>query len=96
MKSMFRKLYHLLSFEERKNALILLFMILFMAVFDVIGVASIAPFIAVLTNPEVILTNPILSELHNMLGFEKAEVENLDSDGFLFFLGTSSICAGPT
>ena len=62
-------------------------MILFMAVFDVIGVASIAPFIAVLTNPEVILTNPILSELHNMLGFEKAEVENLDSDGFLFFLG---------
>ena len=87
MKSMFRKLYHLLSFEERKNALILLFMILFMAVFDVIGVASIAPFIAVLTNPEVILTNPILSELHNMLGFEKAEVENLDSDGFLFFLG---------
>ena len=87
MKSMFSKLYYLLSFEERKNALILLVMILFMAIFDVIGVASIAPFIAVLTNPEVILTNPILSELHTMLGFEKAEVGNLDSDGFLFFLG---------
>ena len=84
---MLRKLYSLLSKKDKKNAFLLLIMILFMALFDVIGVASIAPFIAVLTNPEIVLTNPILSKVHSFFGFSSADIGNLQTDGFLFLLG---------
>ena len=40
----------ILSPPERKQVFYLLIMVLFMALLDVVGVASIMPFIAVLTN----------------------------------------------
>ena len=46
----FKKLLYLLSSYERKRAILLLGMILVMAFLDMLGVASIMPFIAVLTN----------------------------------------------
>ena len=49
----------LLSKGEQKNALLLIFLILIMALLDMIGVASILPFMAVLTNPGIIETNVI-------------------------------------
>ena len=56
----FKKLFLILSPLERKQAWYLLFMIIIMALFDMLGVASIMPFIALLTNPEIIETNAIL------------------------------------
>ena len=55
----FKKILFLLSPSERKNASLLLLMILFMALLDCIGVASILPFVAVLTNPDIIQNNII-------------------------------------
>ena len=49
-----KKLLYLLSSYERRRAMLLLTMILFMALLDMLGVASIMPFIAVLTNPEIV------------------------------------------
>ena len=58
-----KKILFLLSAEERKSAVFLSFMILLMAVIDVIGVASILPFMTVLVNPNLIETNLILINL---------------------------------
>ena len=50
----FKNLLSLLDSKERKNASILIIMIILMALIDLIGVASILPFVAVLTNQSLI------------------------------------------
>lgn len=75
-----RKILDLLSPRERRNAALLLLMILVMALLDVVGVASIMPFIAVLANPGVIQSNPKIALVYQFLGFSSPEY-------FLFFLG---------
>jgi ABC-type multidrug transport system fused ATPase/permease subunit len=55
----------ILSPYERKRAFILLIMILIMAILDVIGVASILPFITVLANPGIIEDNIVLKYIYN-------------------------------
>ena len=49
-----KKLLFLLTPHEQKKAGLLLILILIMALLDMIGVASILPFMAVLTNPSFI------------------------------------------
>ena len=53
----------LLTNHERKRAVLLFFMVLIMAFLDMIGVASILPFMAVLTNPSFIETNLFLNKI---------------------------------
>ena len=80
----FKKIFDLLSHRERRQVFYLLILILFMALLDVIGIASIMPFIAVLTNPDLIETNILINKLFNyanLLGVETNEQ-------FLFTLGT--------
>ena len=59
----FKKLLFLLTTHERKRACLLLLLILMMALLDMIGVASILPFMAVLTNPSLVDTNLFLNFL---------------------------------
>jgi ATP-binding cassette, subfamily B, bacterial PglK len=75
-----KKLLDLLSSRERKRATLLLCMILFMALLDMLGVASIMPFMAVLMNPQLVETNSVLASFYNIFGFT-------DQQSFLFFLG---------
>jgi len=49
-----------LSPAERKRAYLLVFLITVMALFDMLGVASIMPFMAVLASPELVQTNVLL------------------------------------
>ncbi len=58
-----KKFLYLLSHQERKRAYLLMVMILIMALLDMLGVASIMPFIAVLSNPELIETNVMLNKM---------------------------------
>ena len=60
-----KKILFILSPAERKRAGLVLVMILIMAFLDMLGVASIMPFMAVLANPEVIETNAILHAAYN-------------------------------
>ena len=80
MFDVIRKVLALLSPSERRQAFLLLGMILVMALLDVVGIASIMPFMAVLANPEVVETNVYLNTAFVNLGFD-------DSERFLFFLG---------
>lgn len=77
------KLLDLLSPSERKRAGVLMAMMLVMALLDMLGVASILPFIAVLANPALVETNPILSRAYQFT----ANVGVTSVDEFLFLLG---------
>ena len=84
----FKKLLFLLNSNERKRAGFLLVMIIIMALLDMIGVASILPFMAVLTNPGLIETNLILEsmfQISNMFGVENSQ-QFLFALGFLVFV----------
>lgn len=77
------KFLDLLSPPEHKRAALLLGMILTMALLDMIGVASIMPFMAVLANPELVETNALLSAAYSASGrFGVTTTEH-----FLFVLG---------
>ena len=72
----FKKLILILSPYERKRAWYLLFMIIIMALIDMLGVASIMPFIALLTNPEIIETNEILKFAYLKGSFLELKMKN--------------------
>lgn len=75
-----RKLLSLLTPDERRQGYLLLLMVVFMAFLDMLGVASIMPFMSVLSNPEVVASNAYLAAVFNWLGFSSPE-------SFLTFLG---------
>ena len=77
-----RKFRDLLDARERRNAMILLIMILATGVMETLGVASIMPFLSVLSNPEAIQKSSYLSRVYQGLGFSS-------TDRFLFFLGVA-------
>ena len=78
-----KKILFLLSTDDRKKASLLLLMILFMAAIDVIGVASILPFMSVLVNPSLIETNFLLIRM-----FEFFKVYGVETNQqFIFVLG---------
>ncbi len=75
-----QKFLELLSPSEQKRALLLLCMVVVMALLDVIGVASIMPFMAVLANPQLIESNSVMRYVYVTLGFNGRQ-------DFLFALG---------
>ena len=78
-----KKILLILSIAERKRAGLVLAMILIMAFLDMLGVASIMPFVAVLANPEIVETNVILNAAFNashILGVSTVQQ-------FMFMLG---------
>ena len=78
-----KKVLDFLTVQEQKKALVVMLLILFTSFMDILGVASILPFIAVLANPEMINTNPLFEhvyKLSNLIG-----ISNVTQ--FLFFLG---------
>ena len=78
-----KKLIFFLSSKERRSALMLLIFSLLTALIDTLGIASIMPFIAILTNLSLIETNSILNQVY--LFANKYGVENKNE--FIFFLG---------
>lgn len=79
----FKKSIYLLTPRERRNAFLLIIMIVIMAILEMLGVASILPFMAVLTNPGYIETNIILNKIFEIS--KKFGVEN--HQDFFLFLG---------
>ena len=61
---MLTKLFTLLTSAERKRAASLMAMILVMGFLDMVGVASILPFMTVLANPEQLQSNTLLHAVY--------------------------------
>ena len=78
-----KKLLYLLTPHERNRMVLLIIMMLLMALLDMIGVASIMPFIAVLSNPGIIQENSILNTMFEYSGRFGVET----NEQFFFFLG---------
>ena len=70
--------------KEKAELILLFFGMLFMGLLEVIGVASIAPFIAVVSNPEIIQDNFYLYSVYQHFNFES-------QNSFLITLGLSAI-----
>jgi ABC-type multidrug transport system fused ATPase/permease subunit len=77
----FKNILFLLSFTERRNLIWLLIMMLMMAFMDTLGVASVFPFIAVLTDPAIIETNIILNRI-----FQYSEIFGVENNQQFFLL----------
>jgi len=81
----FIKMFQLLNLYEKKRALFLLILTLIMAILDMIGVASILPFISVLSNPQIIETNVYLLSIYKA----SSAIGVTSRQEFLFILGAA-------
>ena len=61
-----KKIFELLTPSERKKSYLLLLLIIIMALLDTLGIASILPFMTLLTNPELLETNVVLIGLYKI------------------------------
>ncbi len=77
------KFIYLLSTHERRRIIFLLFTVLIMAFIEMLGLASILPFIGMLSNPDILNTNKYLGEIFNYVKNFGVDSEN----EFIFFLG---------
>lgn len=80
MLTVFRRLLDLLTTRERRRFWFLCVMILGMGLLEMAGIASILPFLAVLSNPTLIESNARLAAVYQGLRFTS-------TDAFLLFLG---------
>ena len=83
-----KKLLALLTPPERKRVGVLMGMILVMAFLDMLGVASILPFMAVLVNPELVQTSAVLNTVFQAVGALGIDTPQqfLFALGILFFV----------
>jgi ATP-binding cassette, subfamily B, bacterial PglK len=80
MRETYQKLYQILSPRDRRLVVLLFVLMLASAVMETVGIASILPFIAVLSNPDFVQTNVYVKRVFDYLGFTS-------TDSFLVFLG---------
>lgn len=79
-----RLILGLLDPREKKQLYFLLPLFVFAAFVDVAGVASIAPFILVVSNPQSIDSNPALSYVHQLMGDPETNTFILMLAGIVF------------
>jgi len=75
-----RKIYSLLDHSERRRFLVLILAMIAVGLIDVAGIASIMPFMAVVSSPEVVSSNHYLHWVYQTFGFSS-------ENHFLIFLG---------
>jgi HlyD family secretion protein len=79
MKAIF-DLFKLLTLEQKKAFYWLQLLVVLSACFDVVGIASVAPFIALVNDIELLQSNPLLSTVYSFFG-------NMSSKDFVFLMG---------
>jgi ABC-type multidrug transport system fused ATPase/permease subunit len=78
-----KKILDLLTPAEKKRSIILLVLTVVMTFFDILGIASILPFMTILINPQIVETNKILFYLYQKCIF----LGIVTIKDFLFFIG---------
>lgn len=78
--SFVKKLLFLLTRKEKRQLIGVAFAVLLMGSFEVLGIASITPFIAVVADPSLISKNNYLAYVYSSLGFTS-------SNTFIVFIG---------
>jgi ABC-type multidrug transport system fused ATPase/permease subunit len=83
--TIYSKLFDLLDAREQRRFYVLLGLIIISGFFEMVGVASILPFLAILADPTIIAKQRILSTIYDGLGFQTAL-------SFQIFLGGAVLC----
>jgi ATP-binding cassette, subfamily B, bacterial PglK len=93
MLDTWRKVMKLLDSGERSRFRILLVLLILTGLANMVGVAAIIPFLAVLANPEVMETDPWLAPAYEAIGFGSPEtfLLTLGIAVFLAFLGSIAV-----
>ena len=79
MLSAFKKIFDLFINNDRKRVAIIFTMVVVTGFLDMIGIASIVPFVMILSNENLIESNTYLSAVYYTLSFE-----NTDDFGFVY------------
>lgn len=79
-----RKLFQLMDRRERRRFYLLMPAVTVMALMQVVGIASVLPFLALVTDPTVVETNRYLATAYDLLGFQSL-------NGFLVFAGLAAL-----
>jgi len=74
------KITYFFNAIERKKLIMIMLGIIMMGFVEMVGIATILPFLAVVTRPEVVQTNIYLSSLYHLFGFASDKM-------FILFLG---------
>lgn len=74
MLSEFKKIKKVLTLKEKRQLIYLTFLKFISGLFDMIGIASIAPFLMVITNREILSSNNIILKLKNFFDFDNNEI----------------------
>jgi len=77
---MIKKILKLLTERERKRLFMLFGVMMISAIVEVAGIASIMPFLALITNPDMIQDNKILNYFYTVLNFKS-------TNSYLIFIG---------
>ena len=84
MVSDFKKIISLFSKEEKSKGYKLLVLVSIMALVDVFSIASTFPFISLLTNKDIIYSQPIIFKIYNFIGLNNEK-------HFIIFVGLASL-----
>jgi ATP-binding cassette, subfamily B, bacterial PglK len=87
----FRRISRILNAAERRRALLLLAMMIVMGLLEATGVASVMPFFAVVSNPEVARSNAYLNAVYEGFGFTSVAGFMLALGGVVFVLVVGSL-----
>jgi|694.fasta_scaffold39810_5 ABC-type multidrug transport system fused ATPase/permease subunit len=83
---LFKKILNILSYEDKKEFFLSFVLVFFVAIVEVLGIASILPFVALLSDPNLIETNFFFIKLFKIFNF----FVKINSNQFLFILGLST------
>lgn len=86
MSNMIRKMLTLLSSQERRNLGILTAIMTLNALVEVLGIASVAPLLAILTNPQSIEIYPFVSDVYAHFGFDSFQQLSIVLGGVIFLI----------
>lgn len=70
MKDTVSKIWVLFNKNDKKKFIILFFMLIAAAIFETAGIGLIVPFVGIVTNPEMIQEQAVLSFIYNVLNFQ--------------------------
>lgn len=79
-----KKLFRLMDAGEKRRFYLLLPVVTVMALFQVVGIASVMPFLALVADPDIIQTDARLRWVYDALGFQSTQ-------GFLTFAGIGAL-----
>ena len=74
MKFNLKEVYSILDLKEKKQIISVIILQAFSGLLDVVGILSIMPFLATVTNPEILSTNKYLSLIQVWTNFDDKEL----------------------